>query len=149
MKISKTSKSNIRGIDYTVGENKLVDNVSDTFESRLSKVNSDNQQSQLSALLNEIEEQAKKMSKRVDIRELKIYKRLVSQYLDQTVNGSHKFLKENKIDRLGRHRVYAIIKRINENLENLTEEVLKNEKDNIKLLQQLDDIRGLLLDIST
>jgi uncharacterized protein YaaR (DUF327 family) len=36
---------------------------------------------------------------------------------------------------------------VNEELEDLTKEVLKEEKDNLKILRSMEDIRGLLLDI--
>lgn len=149
MKVTKTNQGILGNIEVTVGEKKSVDSVSDSFSTRLKKVSSDNYEAKIIDLINQIEVQADKMSKKIDIRELKIYKRLVSEFLDEAVNNSHKFLKENKLDRRGRHRVYAIVKKINQNLEDLTQEVLKEEKDNLLILNKLDDIRGLILDIST
>lgn len=149
MKISKTTNNNISTIDYSIGEKKVSENSNDTFRSTLSRVHAENYEAKIASLLDQIEAQAKKFSKKIDIRELKLYRKLVSEFLDEAINNSHKFSKENKLDRLGRHRVYAIIKRINEKMEDLTKEVLNDEKDNLKILQQLDDIRGLILDIST
>lgn len=149
MKVTKTNQGILGNIEVAVGEKKSTDSVSDSFGTRLRKVSSDNYEAKIIDLINQIETQADKMSKKIDIRELKIYKRLVSEFLDEAVNNSHKFLKENKLDRRGRHRVYAIIKKINQNLEDLTQEVLKEERDNLLILNKLDDIRGLILDIST
>jgi uncharacterized protein YaaR (DUF327 family) len=52
------------------------------------------------------------------------------------------------LDRRGRHRVYALVVKIDEELDNLTEEILSSEKDNLAILQKLDDIRGMLLDLT-
>lgn len=150
MKVTETQQKNAIGkIDISVRDTKIQSNDQTAFTKSMQKVLNENFQAKISGLLNQIAEQAEKLSKKVDIRDLKTYKRLVSDFLDEAVNNSHKFSKENKLDRRGRHRVYAIIKRVNDNLEDLTQEVLKDEKDNLLVLQKLDDIRGLLLDVTT
>ncbi|NLH97362.1 MAG: YaaR family protein, partial [Clostridiaceae bacterium] len=63
------------------------------------------------------------------------------------VGKSKKFSKRSLLDRRGRHRGFAIVRTINEELERLTEDVLNGEKDNLGLLRRLEDIRGLILDL--
>lgn len=65
------------------------------------------------------------------------------------VNRSHKFSRENFLDRRGRHRVYGIVRLVDKNLDELAEELVKEEKDNISVLNKVGEIRGLLIDIST
>lgn len=149
MKIAKTTKDAFGNIVTTNGEKKTVEGATETFDVRLKKVSSENYETRIASILEQISVQAEKMSKKVDIKELRAYKKLVSEFLDEAVYNSHKFTKENKLDRRGRHRVYALVKQINKNLEDLTQEVLKEEKDNLLILQKLDDIRGLMLDICT
>jgi len=103
----------------------------------------------LKDLVDEIARQGERLAERVDIRELKIYKKLIAEFLDLAVGKSKKFSKRNLLDRRGRHRVFAIVKNINEEVEQLTQDVLNGEKDNLKLLQRLADIRGLILDLFT
>ena len=103
----------------------------------------------LKDLVDEIARQGERLAERVDIRELKIYKKLIAEFLDLAVGKSKKFSKRNLLDRRGRHRVFAIVKNINEEVERLTQDVLNGEKDNLKLLQRLADIRGLILDLFT
>ena len=104
-------------------------------------------QAKVSALVNEISEQGKKISKRTDIRDMKRYRELVKSFLSEVVYRSHKFSRENFLDRRGRHRVYGIIRLIDENLDELAEELLKEEKDNLAILTRVGEIEGLLLDI--
>ena len=101
----------------------------------------------LKRLANDIVEQGKKLSDKVDIRELRIYKKMISDFLDEAVENSLKFSKQSFLDRRGRHKVYAVIKKVNEELDELTKEVLSGEKDRIMILKRLDDIKGLILDI--
>jgi uncharacterized protein YaaR (DUF327 family) len=106
-------------------------------------------QAKVSALVNEISEQGKKISKRTDIRDMKRYRELVKSFLNEVVYRSHKFSRENFLDRRGRHRVYGIIRLIDENLDDLAEELIKEEKDNLAILMKIGEIEGLLLDILT
>lgn len=53
------------------------------------------------------------------------------------------------MDRRGRHRVYGMIKRVNSALDELAQELMKDEKDHLAILGKIDEIRGLLLDILT
>ena len=119
------------------------------FRSRLIMAEDANYEEHLQRLVEDIITQGERLAERVDIRELKIYKKLIAEFLDLVIGKSKKFSKRSLLDRRGRHRVYAIVKNINEELEQLTQDVLQEEKDNIRLLQRLADIRGLILDLFT
>lgn len=69
--------------------------------------------------------------------------------MNEVVNRSHEFSRENFLDRRGRHRVYGIVKLVDKNLDDLASELLKDEKDNLAILSKVGEIRGLLIDIST
>lgn len=103
----------------------------------------------LSGLMDEITEQGKKLSEHMDIRDMKKYRSLVKDFMNEVVNRSHKFSRENFLDRRGRHRVYGLVKLVDKNLDELAGELVKEEKDHIAILGRVDEIRGLLLDIST
>ena len=103
----------------------------------------------LSGLMDEITEQGKRISEHMDIRDMKKYRSLVKDFMNEVVNRSHKFSRENFLDRRGRHRVYGLVKLVDKNLDELAGELVKEEKDHIAILGRVDEIRGLLLDIST
>ncbi len=103
----------------------------------------------LSSLMKDITEQGEKIAKHMDIKDMRKYRSTIKEFMNEVVSNSHEFSRENFLDRRGRHRVYGIIRQVDKNLDELAEELLKDEKDNIAILQRVDDIRGLLLDIST
>ncbi len=103
----------------------------------------------LNAMFDDILMQGKKISKHMDVKDMKKYRTLIKEFLNEVVNRSHKFSRENFLDRRGRHRVYGIIRLIDENLDALAGELMKEEKDQIAILGKIDEIRGLLLDIFT
>lgn len=103
----------------------------------------------LSVMMQEITMQGEKLGKHMDVRDMKHYRRLIQEFMNEIVNRSHKFSRENFLDRRGRHRVYGMIKRVNVVLDKLAGELIKEEKDTLAILSKVDEIRGLLLDIIT
>lgn len=106
-------------------------------------------QTRLVSLMEEITMQGEKLSKKKDIKDMKKYRGLIKDFLNEIINRSHSFSRENFLDRKGRHRVYGIIRLIDENLDELAQELVKDEQDNIEILNKIGEIRGLLLDIFT
>lgn len=122
----------------------------DSFKFMLaSNIRESELQEKLNGLLQEITVQGEKLSKKRDIRDMKHYRGLIKDFLNEVVTHSHSFTRENFLDRRGRHRVYGIIRLIDDNLDQLAQELMKDEKDNITILDKIGEIRGLLLDIFT
>lgn len=103
----------------------------------------------LTLMMEEITMQGKKLGKHMDVRDMRHYRSLIKEFMNEIVNRSHKFSRENFLDRRGRHRVYGMIKRVDAALDELATELLKEEKDHLLILSKIDEIRGLLLDITT
>ncbi len=122
----------------------------DSFKFTLASAISDAELSdKLTNLLNDISVQGKLLSEHMDVRDMKRYRGLVKEFLNEVVNRSHKFSRENFLDRRGRHRVYGMIKLVDEKMDELASALVADEKDHIDILDRVDEIRGLLLDITT
>ena len=115
----------------------------------LSSLEENELQSQLSLMMEDITQQGNRLSRRMDVRDMKQYRKLIKEFINEIATHSHQFSRENFLDRKGRHRVYGIIKKINQTLDELAEELLQEEKDHLSILSKVDEIRGLLLDIFT
>jgi len=106
-------------------------------------------QVRLNSMMEEITRQGDRLSKKMDVRDMKRYRSLIKDFMNEIVNRSHKFSRENFLDRKGRHRVYGIIRQVDDTLDELARELVKDEKDHIAILNKIGEIRGLLLDIFT
>lgn len=128
-----------------------VNQVSDgTFKFMLaSNIEEQELQTRLSSMMEEITRQGDKLSKKMDVRDMKRYRGLIKDFMNEIVNRSHKFSRENFLDKKGRHRVYGIIRQVDDTLDELARELVKDEKDHIAILNKIGEIRGLLLDIFT
>lgn len=114
-----------------------------------SNINESELQEKLTSLMSEITQQGERLSKRKDIRDMKRYRGLIKEFLNEVVNRSHEFSRENFLDKRGRHRVYGIVRLVDENLDALAQELVKDESDNMEVLAKIGEIRGLLLDLFT
>lgn len=106
-------------------------------------------QVRLSSMMEEITRQGDKISKKMDVRDVKRYRGLIKDFMNEIINRSHKFSRENFLDKKGRHRVYGIIRQVDDTLDELARELMKDEKDHLTILGKIGEIRGLLLDIFT
>ena len=106
-------------------------------------------QARLTALMEEITMQGDRLAKHRDIKDMRKYRGLVKDFLNEIVNRSHSFSRENFLDKRGRHRVYGIVRLVDAKLDELAQELVKDEKDNLNILSKIGEIRGLLLDIFT
>ena len=115
----------------------------------MSAIEEEGLQERLGLMYEDITMQGNKITKHMDVKDMKRYRTLIKEFMNEIVNRSHKFSRENFLDRKGRHRVYGIIRRVDETLDELAQELMKDEKDHLAILAKVGEIRGLLLDILT
>ena len=90
----------------------------DTFKFTLQSAREDKElMAKLEALMNDISTQGKLLSEHMDVRDMKRYRGLIKEFMNEVVNRSHKFSRENFLDRRGRHRVYGMVKLVDEKLD--------------------------------
>ena len=127
-----------------------VQQTDDTFRFMLaSNIEEAGLADRLNLMMEEIIMQGDKITKRMDVKDMRRYRALIKDFMNEIVNRSHKFSRENFLDRRGRHRVYGIVRLVDGKLDELAQELMKEEKDEIAILAKVGEIRGLLLDIFT
>ena len=117
------------------------------FSFTLNKLSEEGLVKRLSSMIDEISIQGEKIAKHMDYKDLKEYKGLIGEFINEVVTNSHEFSRENFLDRRGRHRVFGIVRQINEAVDELGQELLKSQKNNLAILEKTGMIQGLLLDI--
>lgn len=117
------------------------------FSFTLDKLSEDGLKDRLAILIDEISVQGDKINRHMDIADVKHYRSLISSFINEVVTHSHEFSRENYLDKRGRHRVYGIVKVVNKELDALAQELLKDEKNALTILDKTGQIQGLLLDL--
>mgnify|MGYP000073686002 CR=1 FL=1 len=91
--------------------------------------------------------QGENIKRKADISEFMQYRRLIAELLEAAAGNAYACTKTSTFDARGRRNVFVLIKTVNARLDEMAQEILSEQKDNIRLLEMVDDIRGLLLDI--
>lgn len=140
--------NNIEQTVQTEAARQVQDTGSDAFKFALmSNIEETELQEKLSNLMSEITAEGEIISKRKNIKDMRRYRGLVKDFMNEILNRSHKFSRQNFLDKRGRHRVYGIIKLVDQNLDELAAELIKEESDNLSILAKIGEIRGLLIDL--
>lgn len=117
------------------------------FAFALKRLSTEGLAERLEELLTNITSWGKRIAEHPDISDLRRYRSLIGEFINEVIINAHEFARENFLDRRGRHRVYGIVRLVNKELDELAQELLSAEKDHIRILDKIDQIRGLLLDI--
>ena len=149
MKISEIKSQPGTTVSAIIREDRRADVASErsSFGDTLRKTEEQDLTTRLNKLMSDIERQGELLGNNKDLKELKNYKKLITEFMDEVVNNSLKFSKQSHFDRRGRHKVYALVRKVNAKVEELSREFLKEEKDNIKILESIGSIKGMLFDM--
>ena len=115
----------------------------------ISHVEENELQARLTSMMEAITMQGDKLAKKRDIKDMKRYRGLIKEFMNEIVTHSHSFSRENFLDKKGRHRVYGMVRLIDEALDDLAEELMQEEKDHLAILNKIGEIQGLILDLFT
>lgn len=147
MKVDKIGLST-SNITSNIGEGKKVHKSgSSSFSDTFGGFEKENEKQQLEERLKKINEKGKFIKERMEVRDLIEYKQMIKEFLDYTVKYSHKYFKETKFGRDGSYKVMGIVKKVNEELESLTQELMSSEREKINIVEKISGIQGLLVDM--
>ena len=147
--MNKISRARAREDISPIQISRAVDKkaIKDTFKLKLNDLEQEQIRVTLKDLYEKIEKQTDKLSEKLFIDDLIQYKKLIKEFLGIAVNNSHVFFKENSLDRRGRHRIYSLVKKVDQELDELTKDFIDIENNRINILKRLDEIQGILVDI--
>jgi len=117
------------------------------FSFTLKRLSDEGLAGRLQTLIGDITKQGKRLAAHFDFSDMRRYRSLITDFINEVVTNSHEFSRENYLNRRGQHRVFAIVRMVNQELDELAQELLKKEKDHLEILNKIDEIQGLLLDM--
>jgi hypothetical protein len=118
-----------------------------TFEEHLRVMTEIHLREQLDGELTAIQEQGRRLARNMSLSDLKKYRDMVAGFLKLCISGGLSCKEERLSSRYGRTKVLTIIKTVNQKLLAMAEALLSENKDSLKVLALVDEIRGLLLDL--
>jgi len=147
MKVNKVGISTSNITQGSTEGRKIHKSGTSSFSDTLGGYERENERQQLEEDLKKINEKGKFVKEKMEIRDLVEYKRMIAEFLERTVKFSHKYSKETKFGRDGSYKVMGIVEKVNEELDELTNQLMNSEKDKINVVQKISGIQGLLVDL--
>jgi uncharacterized protein len=102
---------------------------------------------ELDGLMRQIDATGQELAKRANWRLLMNYKDLVRRFLEAIVKNGYQAKERRGFDARGRVKMYKLVEQLDGKLAELAEEVMREEKDHLKILAMIGEIRGLLLNL--
>jgi uncharacterized protein YaaR (DUF327 family) len=110
--------------------------------------NQDRQSSeQLAERIKQIQQQGERLAKSMTVRNLRLYRQMIKQFLEDTVKRGVGLKEVNGFDRRGRGKVHKLLDEIDTQLLQMADELLDTEQGRVTLLQCVGEIRGMLLNL--
>lgn len=123
-----------------------------SFEEELKTATKEKLKVYFEDLLNQIESQGKILVQSPIYENFTQYKNLVKTFMEKVTKNL--YMVEEKVTtvrntqtQIGQRKVYIIIKEINKNLAELTEEILQEQTNPINIAAKVEMIQGLLMDL--
>lgn len=117
------------------------------FASDLLKHQDGQSREKMTALLTAIDQHGKQLGEVPTYSELKKYREVIRQFIGEAVGRMYSLSSQQGWDRSGRQKVYTIIKKVDETLESLSEDVRQGQERQLDIMAKHDSLRGMLVDL--
>ncbi len=97
-------------------------------------------------LLALIEDHGRRLAKSRSLADLKRYKHAVTDFLKEANERTYRLKEESGWDFMGNRKHQMLVQKIDEKMEELTEVVKSEQENNLRVLEIIDEIKGLLVD---
>ncbi|PRX26443.1 hypothetical protein BX659_12033 [Orenia metallireducens] len=144
MKIDNKLKSNVNTARASGSQVRKIEGRKTDFLEELTKVHGVQIKGKLDELLEMIDQQGERLNKHRTFRELIRYKKMVKQFVKETV-GQMYDVQEDYSPMQG--KVHTIVKSVDKSLEDLTKMILDEQSSQLDILGKLDEVRGMLVDL--
>lgn len=117
------------------------------FASDLLKHQDGQSRERMTELLTAIDQHGKQLGEVPTYSELKKYREVIRQFIGEAVGRMYSLSSQQGWDRSGRQKVYTIIKKVDETLESLSEDVRQGQERQLDIMAKHDSLRGMLVDL--
>ncbi|MFB5282835.1 YaaR family protein [Peribacillus sp. Hz7] len=141
-RISKATLGNVKGKEEVAKD-------SIQFQAMMDKKRQETTYDRLTKKVAEIEEQGKKLADNHTVENLRKYKKMVKDFMEDAVKNGLELTEHRGFNQRGSTKVYKLVKEVDKKLIDLTNEVLDKEKNSLGILDLVGEIKGMLINIYT
>ncbi len=139
-KVTRSSLDAVKPKQEGIGESMTFTNL---MADRRMELDTD----KLNRKVQDIEDQGKVLAQSLNIEDLRTYKQMVKDFMQDAVKHGLKLEERRGFNRRGRTKIYKIVTEVDKKLLDLTDTVLKKQEKGLKVLDLVGEIKGMLLNI--
>ncbi|WP_335872077.1 YaaR family protein [Bacillus sp. 2205SS5-2] len=137
------------GLDKVKIDQKETNTSGKTFGRLVQKQDQKLHLEQLSKLLLDVGQAGERLSRSRNLKDLSKYKSLVKQFVKETVDFGMNLKHSYTWNQFGEGRKLKTIEMIDQELVQLSEDVINKEKESMDVLGRIGEIKGLLINLYT
>lgn len=118
-----------------------------TFQEVMAQRRQEWDEAKLNKLMQDIEDQGKVLAESRTVEDLRQYKSMIKQFMDDAVKYGLKLEEKRGFNRRGRAKIYKVVSEVDKKLIDLTDAILKKQKTTLDILGMVGEIKGLLINI--
>ena len=131
----------------TPEKNRKISHIKGNFEDHFTEANNKMAREKLNMLLNEIDRQGEILGEKRTLNELIKYRKLIRDFIHEAIKNGLENEESHSWGRGSKLRSHTIVNKIDEQLLQLTDEIVNQEEDVISILKIIGEIKGLLIDL--
>lgn len=114
------------------------------FQDSLDMAKKNQQQLEIGKMIKKIKESGERLKNTRSIVDVRVYKQYIADYLNYVLSYCYSVTHSH-----GYQGLLSRVEIINNKLEELTQEILTQQKQNIAIASRIDEITGLIIDLHT
>jgi len=119
-----------------------------SFRDRLTKAQAGQLGERIERALAEVDQLAARLSETLNLADLRRYRQAISSLFKDLTSNMFQVKSEMEWDsQAWEHRTLVTIRKVDGELEKLTDMVLNHEQDRLAILEKIGEIKGMLLDV--
>lgn len=123
-------------------------NLSPFVQQKIQQVSDPALRQELTGLILEVDDRARRLLSAKGRGEFDEYKTAVKKFIQRVLPQSYKAEETQTQRKDGKFVMYLMVRRVDEALENISHLLMQGQQDPMRLVAQMDEIRGLLLDLT-
>lgn len=112
-----------------------------------STANGDFSQAELEELLDDVHDVGDRLKQNPSVDLVQAYKKAVRDFVHYVVERSYAVEQKASGRNILKRNIYFRVSVIDDSLEKLGAEILRNQRDNLEILRRVDEINGMLVDL--
>ncbi|MET3700040.1 hypothetical protein SAMN05877753_11552 [Bacillus oleivorans] len=137
------------GLDPLRQDLRAAANQTNSFHSIVEKQGNRLKTEELGRLLKDIDVAGQRLVRSRQFQDLAKFKTLVKRFVKEAVDYGFNLKQSKSWSGYGENRTLRLVETIDEKLISLTEELMNSEQESLDLLEQIGEIKGLLINLYT